>query len=281
MTSLVGSESPIGFLHLRQPPRVDAGTPVAEVARRMREDGVSLVFVGEDPAGVLTERDLVAALAREEGPDATAAAVASSAPVTATVGTPLGVATSRMLDHGIRHLVVVDDAGDPVGVLSLREAARMLVHVLDLVPPGEEGPGTAELQEITPAECLALLRAQQVGRLAVITGDSFDSSRPDIFPVNYAVGPDDTLVVRTDAGTKLASAQLWWVAFEVDGVDLDRRTGWSVVVRGTAREVTEAQSDAMDALRRLPLSPWAPGTHDRWLQVSPEWVSGRRIVAGG
>lgn len=279
MTSLVEPDSPIGPLHLRLPPRVEEGAPLADVARQMRQDEVSLVLVGPGVGAVLTERDLVAGLARGLGPDAPAAEVASRDLVTARTSTPLGTAIFRMLDHGIRHLVVVDDEGSLAGVLALREATRMLVHSLD---PGRWRDGqsarTPELRDIPPHECLTLLRGEPVGRLAVVAGDTFESCRPEIFPVNYAIGLDNSIMIRTDAGTKLENADMWPVAFEVDGLDPSEHTGWSVVVLGRANDVTEAIGPEMDELRRVPLTTWASGERGRWLRIRPEVTTGRRII---
>ena len=47
-------------------------------------------------------------------------------------------------------------------------------------------------------QCLRLLAEDEIGRLAVIAGNT-----PAIFPVNYALD-GDTIVFRTDPGTKLA-----------------------------------------------------------------------------
>ena len=61
------------------------------------------------------------------------------------------------------------------------------------------------------------------------------------------------VVFRTDEGTKLdAAARGSGVAFEIDGTDEAARTGWSVVVRGEATEVTDPAELAR--LRKLRLS---------------------------
>ena len=65
------------------------------------------------------------------------------------------------------------------------------------------------------------------------------------------------------------------MAFEVDGIDTSAETGWSVLVRGVASEVTDEHERAR--LARLPLHPWAPGERDRWLRVVPTTVTGRAI----
>jgi nitroimidazol reductase NimA-like FMN-containing flavoprotein (pyridoxamine 5'-phosphate oxidase superfamily) len=68
---------------------------------------------------------------------------------------------------------------------------------------------------LPPEECWALLRGGSVGRLAVWVHD-----HPEIFPINYKVD-HETLVFRTGAGTKLASAVGNMVALEADTADTD------------------------------------------------------------
>jgi uncharacterized protein len=65
------------------------------------------------------------------------------------------------------------------------------------------------------------------------------------------------------------------VAFEIDGADETARTGWSVVVRGEAVEVTDPAELAR--LRKLPLDPWAPGAKTHYVRVLPAVLTGRRI----
>ena len=60
---------------------------------------------------------------------------------------------------------------------------------------------------------------------------------PLIFPVNYGIDRG-VIVIRTDEGTKLAAADHANVTFEVDAIDSRTRSGWSVLVRGLAEEVT-------------------------------------------
>jgi uncharacterized protein len=50
-------------------------------------------------------------------------------------------------------------------------------------------------------QCLSLLAGDEVGRLAVIVGNT-----PTIFPVNYALD-GDTIVFRTDPGTKSSTGR--------------------------------------------------------------------------
>ncbi len=138
-----------------------------------------------------------------------------------------------------------------------------------------EGAGRrAGWQELTKGECFELLAREHVGRLAIV-----DDRGPIVFPVNFVL--DRHMVVfRTDEGTKLdAAISGSRVAFEVDGTDAATRTGWSVVIRAEAIEVTDPAELAR--LRALPLSPWAPGTKAHYVRILPIALTGRRIYIPG
>lgn len=121
--------------------------------------------------------------------------------------------------------------------------------------------------------CLRLLATATLGRLAV----SVDAL-PTVLPVNFRFD-GRRILIRTGAGTKLdAAANDAVVAFEVDEIDPVAHTGWSVVVTGIARELTDA-GEVM-AAQTPPLARWAPGDDHRVIAISTELVSGRRIVAG-
>ena len=126
------------------------------------------------------------------------------------------------------------------------------------------------LAEIDEPDCWELLGSQSVGRLAVAVG-----SHPDIFPVNYATH-EGRIVIRTEAGTKLAAAVLMRaVAFEVDQIDADAHTGWSVVIAGSAREPGTLEEEL--EMEALDLTPWADVPKTRFIIITPERVTGRRL----
>lgn len=138
-----------------------------------------------------------------------------------------------------------------------------------------EGPGRqGRWQELSKSECFQLLAQEHLGRVAVV-----DDRGPVVFPVNFVL--DRHMVVfRTDEGTKLDTAcRGSRVAFEVDGTDAADRTGWSVVVRGEAVEVTDPAELAR--LRKLPPDPWAPGAKTHYVRILPAVLTGRRISAPG
>jgi nitroimidazol reductase NimA-like FMN-containing flavoprotein (pyridoxamine 5'-phosphate oxidase superfamily) len=130
-----------------------------------------------------------------------------------------------------------------------------------------------EIQPLSVHECLELLAARDVGRFAVVLG-----GYPEVFPVNYAV-VGDRVIIRTDPGAKLAHARFKRVCFEVDDLDMARRIGWSVLVKGIVHELAEGDRDAEDLnLAAARLRPWAGGPRAHVLVVTPVRVTGRRIV---
>jgi nucleotide-binding universal stress UspA family protein/nitroimidazol reductase NimA-like FMN-containing flavoprotein (pyridoxamine 5'-phosphate oxidase superfamily) len=134
---------------------------------------------------------------------------------------------------------------------------------------GQPAPGV--LEEIPEEECVALLAGRTVGRLVVV-----HDGVPQAFPVNYVVD-GRTVAVRTASGTPLDWAALGQVAFEVDDIDEERRRGWSVLVQGVGRDVTEGVDDWSERLRQLDLEPWAAGDRRRWIAIASPRITGRRI----
>jgi uncharacterized protein len=127
------------------------------------------------------------------------------------------------------------------------------------------------MTELSSDECHELLSDNHVGRLAVVV-----RGQPVIFPVNY-VFDGERVVFRTDEGLKLRHAPLRRVAFEIDGFDEKEGTGWSVLVQGSTYEITRAIDEYSEALRRLPVAPFAPGDKAHWIEIVPVEITGRRI----
>jgi uncharacterized protein len=148
-------------------------------------------------------------------------------------------------------------------------------------PPGTTDAGrdsepAAEVVELDHAECLRLLAATSLGRLAV----NVEGWPPVIRPVNYVFDESSqSIVFRSARGSKLTAVLLSTeAAFEIDGTDPDSDSGWSVIVIGTAEEVTQPSEVAR--LGRLDLRPLAPGDKPHWIRIRSTVVSGRRIAAG-
>jgi CBS domain-containing protein len=106
-------------------------TPVMEVARRMREEGVRHVVVvsaGSDlVAGVVTELDLLRALVEGRTDGMASDILSLDPPVTVSAADDLDATVALMVDRGIEFMVVMDGSpARPVGVLSAVELAERL-----------------------------------------------------------------------------------------------------------------------------------------------------------
>ena len=127
------------------------------------------------------------------------------------------------------------------------------------------------ITRLDEAEAWQLLGSAQVGRLATVI-----ERQPDIFPVNFVLdGP--AVVFRTAEGSKLLQLIVnSGVAFEVDS--WHERSGWSVVVKGEAAEVTD-QAD-LDHIDTLGLTPWVPTVKNHFIRIRAAEISARRFAFG-
>jgi signal-transduction protein with cAMP-binding, CBS, and nucleotidyltransferase domain len=131
---LASAQTRLEALDLHPPVRVSADDSLQAVARRMQVEAVSALLVGADPPSFVSERDLAHALAAGLGPEAAVGRVATELPRRVTATMTLGEAAATMVSHGVRHLIVANDSGDTVGVLSMRGALRILLR--DVEPSG-------------------------------------------------------------------------------------------------------------------------------------------------
>ncbi|GEM_PF-1462427 len=129
------------------PPTCD----LQEAATRMRTASTSTLVVEGTPPGLVTERDLAHGLAEGLGPKAPVAAVTSPHPIWVTPTTTLGEAAGIMVRHGVRHIVVINPLGEPIGVVSMRDILPVLLRPLGVTASG--GLGSSPTPRDDP--CLA------------------------------------------------------------------------------------------------------------------------------
>lgn len=105
---------------------IDADATLGEAAARMAERGVGAVVVleGEGVAAILTERDVMKAVAAGKDGSAAATEWMTRHPDTIEPGDTTDHAASLMIHGGFRHLPVVDD-GKVVGIVSIRDLMRV------------------------------------------------------------------------------------------------------------------------------------------------------------
>ena len=141
--------------------------------------------------------------------------------------------------------------------------------------PSSATAGPRHSVELDPSEALRLLGSVSLGRV-VFTQHAL----PTIRPVNHVLDDGD-IVIRTHAGSALTSQTRHGdgtgvvVAYEADAIDPDTHLGWSVVVTGFARLVTDPRELARyQAL----LHPWVKQTMDYAVRIHPDLVTGIRLT---
>jgi CBS domain-containing protein len=115
----------IGDLMTRDVLTVAPEDTLGEAAAKMTERGVGAVVVSDfgRMIGILSERDIMRAVAdRIHSSEARVREWMTADPITATQDTSIEEAGRTMLEHGFRHLPVVD--GDrAIGIVSIRDIA--------------------------------------------------------------------------------------------------------------------------------------------------------------
>ena len=114
---------------------VGADDLIADAARRMVDRGVGAVLVmdGERLAGILTERDVLRAVAESRVDDARVGERMTRHPETVEASESTGHAASLMIHGGFRHLPVTE-GGAVVGIVSIRDLMRVVLE--DSAPRG-------------------------------------------------------------------------------------------------------------------------------------------------
>jgi nitroimidazol reductase NimA-like FMN-containing flavoprotein (pyridoxamine 5'-phosphate oxidase superfamily) len=126
------------------------------------------------------------------------------------------------------------------------------------------------LEILTESECLRLLGTERIGRVAICQG-----AVPAVLPVTYAVVGGEVMFF-TGSGVKLnAALKSQSVAFEVDHIDIDTKSGWSVLVVGSASPASDA---AIARAESVGLYPWAAGPRHHLVRIRSELISGRRLL---
>jgi nitroimidazol reductase NimA-like FMN-containing flavoprotein (pyridoxamine 5'-phosphate oxidase superfamily) len=126
------------------------------------------------------------------------------------------------------------------------------------------------MEYLPPERSWRLLTLASVGRVGVVV-----DGRPEIYPVNYAVD-GFSVVFRTDKGSKLRGLTgRPEVCFESDGLNFEDRTGWCVLARGRATDVSGAKEK--QRLAELPVDFWWLAEDPHWIRIDVSEITGREI----
>lgn len=143
-------------------------------------------------------------------------------------------------------------------------------------PSGPGDSGRRVLERLDEDECLRLIAAGGVGRLAY-----YGRYGTTVLPVNYQMH-EGSIVFRTaqdsstdeDLRTGIEHAE-YRVAFEIDQIDAGAREGWSVLVQGSAHHVDSREERALVAAAGV--EPWPEGEREHFIRITPARITGRRV----
>ena len=130
MTPNTRADTPIRAVMTTVVVSIDSQATLRQAARSLQgaDVGTLVIMEGREIAGIVSERDLIRALASDADPDdSRVAEVMSASPRYLTLADTVGAALEMMLSASIRHLPVVDD-DELVGIVSMRALANALVH---------------------------------------------------------------------------------------------------------------------------------------------------------
>ena len=125
---VVDPQSPVSALLARAALTVPGSLSLGEAVELMRAMSVSALLV-DDPAGIVTERDLARALGAGCVATDPVGTVATPHPLTVAGDMTVVTAAELMLNEQVRHLVVELDGG--VGIVSMRDLLAVLLQAVD------------------------------------------------------------------------------------------------------------------------------------------------------
>jgi len=134
---------------------------------------------------------------------------------------------------------------------------------------------TDRLPELDERLIRSRLQRTRFARLGYVDDDG-----PVIVPINVIIDDDERVVFHTNPTSALAALDGQHVAIEIDGFDPASRSGWSILVRGVARDVTASSDVVAMKAKVAPVDSWAPGVRNRTFVVLALAITGRTIPMG-
>ncbi|AAK43272.1 CBS domain-containing protein [Saccharolobus solfataricus] len=126
----------VADLITRNPLTVKPETSIRDAAKIMKRENLgSLIIVDETnkPIGIVTERDILRAVADEVALDSPVSTIMTRGLITIPPNKDVTEALIIMYQNNVRHLAVVGQSGELVGVISIRDAAKAVnLLALDL-----------------------------------------------------------------------------------------------------------------------------------------------------
>jgi nitroimidazol reductase NimA-like FMN-containing flavoprotein (pyridoxamine 5'-phosphate oxidase superfamily) len=139
-----------------------------------------------------------------------------------------------------------------------------------MTSPAEQMPAPSNFGELSEAECKQLLTEHTAGRVGFMAPDG-----PQILPVTYQYRNGSVIFRTSPAGPLSGLIRRTSVAFEIDDIDEERHSGWSVLVLGFA-EAMPHDYLLTSAWETGPV-PWADGIRNLFIEIKPRKISGRSV----
>ena len=137
--------------------------------------------------------------------------------------------------------------------------------------PDSDDRSERRFEAIGRQRCLDLMESHHLGRVAWHAADL-----PQILPVTYAMYQGSVYFRTLPDGILAELAQPTSVALEVDELDQQTRSGWSIVLHGRTSAVSEPDELA-DLWASDTMVPWAVGNRTLFIRIRPERVAGRVV----
>ncbi|BCU69366.1 CBS domain-containing protein [Stygiolobus caldivivus] len=120
----------------RKPVTASSDITIKRAAELMKKEGIGSIVISDkeyNPLGIVTERDIIYAIADNVPLDSPIDQIMSQNPVTIDSEADISEAVALMSSRGIRHLVVVNKDGKVVGVISIKDVVKAVGSIaLDL-----------------------------------------------------------------------------------------------------------------------------------------------------
>ena len=113
----------------RKPITVSPTTPVHEAIAKMQTERVGCVLVVDQGtlAGIFTERDVLKRVLNvDRSTDTPVSELMTPKPAVANESEPIHCVLGRMHSGGLRHLPVVNDAGQAIGTISVKRVSSFI-----------------------------------------------------------------------------------------------------------------------------------------------------------
>jgi uncharacterized protein len=134
----------------------------------------------------------------------------------------------------------------------------------------QDKPLTGSFTELSEHDCKALLTQHTAGRVGFMAGDG-----PQILPVTYQYRNGSVIFRTSPVGPLAGLVRRTSVAFEIDNIDEENKSGWSVLVLGFAEALTDDYL-LTSAWETGPV-PWADGVRNLFIEIKPCRISGRAV----